>query len=104
MMSPRKDPAIPATWFRPSARPRCSTGKVSVMMALEFAMSIAPPTPCRIRMAMSHSAAAVPCNQVTASRIEKTVNTAKPALYIRTRPNMSPRRPKLTTSTAVTTM
>ena len=28
---------------------------------------------------------------------------AKPMLYMRTRPNMSPRRPKLTTSTAVTT-
>jgi hypothetical protein len=32
------------------------------------------------------------------------VNTAKPRLYIRTRPYMSPTRPKLTTSTAVTSM
>ena len=32
------------------------------------------------------------------------MNTAKPMLYIRTRPNMSPRRPNDTTSTAVTTM
>ena len=31
------------------------------------------------------------------------VKTAKPRLYIRTRPNMSPSRPRLTTSTAVTT-
>ena len=36
--------------------------------------------------------------------MEKNVKTAKPRLYMRTRPNMSPMRPKLTTSTAVTTM
>ena len=45
----------------------------------------------------------MPVSQVAASRIEKTVKIANPALYIRTRPYMSPRRPKLTTSTAVTT-
>ncbi len=38
------------------------------------------------------------------SRIEPTVKTAKPRLYMRTRPNMSPTRPRLTTSTAATTM
>jgi hypothetical protein len=73
------------------------------MMALEFAISIAPPTPCSTRMMIIHSTPAVPCIHVAASRMENTVNTAKPALYIRTRPNMSPSRPKLTTSTAVTT-
>ena len=34
---------------------------------------------------------------------EATVKIANPRLYIRTRPNMSPSRPKLTTSTADTT-
>jgi hypothetical protein len=54
-------------------------------------------------MAISHSAPASPCIHVTASRIENTVKTANPRLYIRVRPYMSPTRPKLTTSTAVTT-
>ena len=72
-------------------------------IALELAISIAPPTPCRIRITISHQAAAVPCIQVTDSRTENTAKIANPRLYIRTRPNMSPSRPKLTTSTAVTT-
>ncbi len=66
-------------------------------------MSIAPPTPCRIRITISHQAAAVPCSQVSESSTENAAKIAKPRLYIRTRPNMSPSRPKLTTSTAVTT-
>ena len=43
-------------------------------------------------------------SQVTASRTEKRVNTAKPRLKILTRPKMSPTRPSVTTSTASTTM
>ena len=54
-------------------------------------------------MMISHIAPAEPCIQVTDSRIENSVNTAKPRLYILTRPNMSPTRPNDTTSTAVTT-
>jgi hypothetical protein len=73
------------------------------MIAFELAISIAPPTPWATRMRINHRAAAVPCIQVTDSSTEKTVNTAKPALYMRTRPTMSPSRPKLTTRTAVTT-
>ena len=73
-------------------------------IAAEFAISIAPPTPCSTLMRISHSAPAVPCIQVRDSATENTVKTAKPRLYIRTRPYMSPSRPKLTTSTAVTTM
>ena len=94
---------MPATMLSPSARPRWWAGKASVMIALELAISRAPPTPCRTRMMISQRAPAVPVSQVAASRIEKTVKTANPALYIRTRPYMSPRRPKLTTRTAVTT-
>ena len=45
----------------------------------------------------------MPCIQVSDSRTENTANSANPRLNIRTRPNMSPSRPKLTTSTAVTT-
>ncbi len=54
-------------------------------------------------MAISHQAAAMPCIQVTDSKTENRANSANPRLNIFTRPNMSPRRPKLTTSTAVTT-
>ena len=73
------------------------------MIALEFAISIAPPTPCNIRITINHRTPAVPCIQVTDSSTENTLKTANPALYIFTRPNMSPNRPKVTTNTAVTT-
>ena len=72
-------------------------------IALELAKRKAPPTPCSTRMTISHQAPAVPVIHVTDSRIEKIVKIAKPRLYILTRPYMSPMRPKLTTSTAVTT-
>ncbi len=71
-------------------------------MALELANRNAPPTPWKTRMTMIQMAPATPVNHVTDRRIEKNVKTANPKLYIRTRPNMSPTRPRLTTSTAVT--
>jgi hypothetical protein len=71
-------------------------------MALELANKKAPPTPWKVRMAMIQIAPPTPVNHVTDSKIENNVKTAKPRLYIRTRPNMSPTRPRLTTSTAVT--
>ncbi len=74
------------------------------MMAEELAKSMAPPTPWPTRMTISQIAPSVPLSQVTARRTEKTVNTAKPRLKIFTRPNMSPTRPRETTSTASTTM
>src|SRR3978361_794917 len=45
---PMKDPAMPATMFSPSPRPRWVGGKASVMIALELAISIAPPLPWQI--------------------------------------------------------
>jgi hypothetical protein len=75
------------------------TGKASVMMALELAISIAPPTPWPIRIRMSQSTPAVPCIQVSASSTENAVKTAKPALYMFTRPYMSPRRPRIGVAT-----
>ena len=93
-----------ATLLMPRPRPRWWAGKASVMMADELAKSIAPPTPWPTRMTMSQIAPAVPVSQVTARRTEKAVNTAKPRLKIFTRPNMSPTRPRVTTSTASTTM
>ena len=72
-------------------------------MAVELAISSAPPTPWTTRHTISHIAPRAPWPGVSDSAIEASVNTAKPALYMRTRPNMSPSRPKVTTSTAVTT-
>ena len=46
----------------------------------------------------------MPCSQLTDKRIEKIVKTANPRLYILTRPYMSPMRPRVTTTTAVTSM
>jgi hypothetical protein len=57
---PMNDPAMPATELMPSAMPRSSSGKASVMMAVELAMIIAPPTPCTMRMAIRYRAAGDP--------------------------------------------
>ena len=45
MISPRKHPAMAATWLMPRAMPRWLDGNASVRMAVELANSIAPPTP-----------------------------------------------------------
>src|ERR1035437_4723415 len=100
--SPMKEPPIAATPLMPRASPRSLAGKASVRIALELANKNAPPTPWPTRMAIIHIAPLVPVNQVTDSRMEKTVKMANPRVNIRTRPKMSPTRPKLTTSTEVT--
>ena len=91
-----------ATPLIPRAKPRSSAGKASVMMALELAKMKAPPTPWPTRIRMIQRAADAPVIHVTDSSTEKTVKMAKPRVYIFTRPNMSPTRPRLTTSTEVT--
>ena len=99
-----KEPATAATLLMPRPRPRLSAGKASVMIAEELAKSMAPPTPWPTRITINQMAPAVPDSHVTANRSEKVVKTAKPRLKILTRPNMSPTRPSVTTSTASTTM
>ena len=99
-----KEPARAETWLIPNAMPRLSAGKASVRMAVEFAISIAPPTPCTTRQPISQRAPSEPSNGSSASSTDAAANTAKPALYILTRPYMSPSRPSDTTSTAVTSM
>ena len=42
---PMNDPAIAATWLMPRASPRRLDGNASVRMAVEFANSMAAPTP-----------------------------------------------------------
>ena len=102
MTRPMKEPEIPAMLLMPSAMPRWCSGKASVRIAAVFAVRKAAPTPWKIRMTTSQMAAAVPCIGVMVSSSEKKVKMAKPKLNILTLPNMSPRRPKLTTRTAVT--
>ena len=103
-MSPMNEPDTAATALMPSAMPRSRCGNASVRMAVEQAKIIAPPTPWIRRKRISSSAALGPVVNTSESRIEPTVKTRNPRLYKRTRPNMSPMRPRLTTRTAVTTM
>jgi hypothetical protein len=79
-MSPMNEPAIAATWLMPIARPRCSTGNASAMIALAFAKSIAPPTPCTSRHSTSHNAPPPPRIGSSAKIIDAIEKTAKPAL------------------------
>ena len=76
--------AVPPTHL--DWRPRSWLGNASVRMAEELPITSAPPTPWPMRMAISHSAADDPLIHVTESRIEQTVNTARPRLNMRTRP------------------
>ena len=86
----------------PRAMPRSSCGKASVRIAAELDISIAPPTACTMRKMMMCRAALGPLPHVSERATAARVKITKPALYMRTRPYMSPRRPKSTTRTAVT--
>ena len=96
------EPASAATLLIPSASPRWPCGNASVRIALELAKISAPPSPWPSRIRISHSAPSVPCIQLTDSRTENSVKMTKPSVNMRTRPNMSPKRPRLTVSTAIT--
>ncbi len=100
---PMNEPAMAAIMLIPIAIPRSSTGKASVRMAVELAMSRAPPMPWATRSTMSSRAPVAPLPGVSERPMDATVKARKPKLYILTRPKMSPMRPKVTTSTAVTT-
>ncbi len=102
-MRPIRTSTRPAITLTPIANPRWFALKASVRIAAEFAISSAPPTPCTTRHAMSHIAPCEPGHGHRESASDATLKTANPALYMRTRPYMSPRRPNVTTSTAVTT-
>ena len=74
------------------------------MMAVELAVSIAPPMPCTTRSPISSQAPAVPVLGIRAQAMEPAVKIANPRLNSLARPYWSPSRPKVTTSTAVTSM
>ena len=77
---PMNWPARAETWLIPRANPLCSVGNASVRMAAELAISIDPPTACRMRQPISHTAPWAPWYGSKESRIEATVKTMKPAL------------------------
>ena len=54
-----KTPLKAAAWLTPSAIPRWLSGKTSVRMAAELAMSMAAPTPWKIRITISQHAGGV---------------------------------------------
>ena len=64
---------------------------------------MAAPTPWKIRITISQIPPAWPDIHVTLNSSEKNVNSANPRLYMRTRPYMSPSRPRVVTRTLVTT-
>ena len=78
--NPMNMPPMAAAWLMPMAVPRCPRGKASVRMAPEFAISIAAPTPWKIRITINQIPAAWPDIHVMLSRSEKNVKTAKPRL------------------------
>ena len=100
--SPRNCPDSPAIWLIPSAIPRSSRGNASVRIAAELAISMDPPPACTNRSRISHHAPAAPVKGSSDSASDAAAKIAKPRLYIRTRPNMSPSRPRGTTRTAET--
>jgi hypothetical protein len=60
--------------------------------------------PWTILNTTSSMAPVEPVPQTTESNMEASVNQAKPRLYMRTRPKMSPIRPTVTTRAATTSM
>jgi hypothetical protein len=97
------EPPMKAIWFSPRAMPRSEAGKASVRMAALLAKRNPPPITWIVRKITTSRAPAFPRLGVKNRRIEARVNTAKPRLYRRTRPKMSDRRPKETSSVAVMT-
>ena len=47
---PMNVPLMAAAWLTPMAMPRCPSGKASVRMAAELAISMAAPTPWKMRI------------------------------------------------------
>ena len=77
---PISEPARKANWLIPKALPRSLAGKASVIIAPLLEKRKAAPTPWMILKAISSIAPASPVLGVRNSRIEPTVNMAKPKL------------------------
>jgi len=71
-------------------------------MAAEVAIIMAPPTAWTMRKAMISTAPVAPVLHTSERPSAAAVKITKPILNMRTRPNMSPMRPAVTTSAAET--
>ena len=80
----------------PSARGCSSVGKTLQTSASESESIGAAPAPCSTRPRMRE-----PWPSAAPETTEPTANKARPARKTRLRPNMSPSRPAVTTSTAI---
>ena len=79
-------PEIPGDLVDAHRVPRWSAGKASVRIAGELAISIAPPVACTTRQPISHSAPPGRYIGSNGRASAPSANTAKPRLYMRTRP------------------
>ena len=89
---PSAMPEMPA--HRPSARPRSGPLKVFVMIESDPGIRNAAPAPWMLRNATSSL-----IDPDSPAPIEPSVNTTRPARNMRLRPNTSPSRPPVTSST-----
>lgn len=88
--------ATPATVpHTPIAAPRFSAGKMRVISAIVCGVMRAAPTPCRPRAAISS-----PIDDDRPHQRLAAVKTARPSWYIVLGPNLSPRRPVISSGTA----
>ena len=79
----------------PSASPRRSRGTASVSSVSVSGVTIAPPTPCTARAAMS-----APIDGASAAAADPAVKMAMPIRNMRLRPNRSPSAAPIRSSTA----
>jgi hypothetical protein len=96
---PIAEPTPPTAPNRPIPTERCSGGKALLTIDSPSANSIAEPTPCTARAAIScHSAWATPL------AMEATPNRTSPASMTLRRPSRSPSRPTATSGPAMPSM
>ncbi len=79
----------------PSASPRRSAGTASVRSVSVSGVTIAPPTPCRARAAIS-----APIDGASAAAADPSVKMPIPIRNSRLRPNRSPSAAPISSSTA----
>ena len=88
--------ARPVTALKmPIAVPRRSGGKAALRRARASGSTIAPPTPCTVRAAMSQ-----PASGARAQAADAAANRPRPMAYIRRRPKRSPSAAPVISSTA----
>ena len=95
MTGPRPTATPPMAPHAPSATPRFSGLTAALRMVSVSGVTMAPPTPCTARAAMS-----VWMSGASAARAEAPVKMARPITNSRRRPKRSPRAAPVSSSTA----